>query len=249
MFSTAHARPTTTSATHDHRTTAAPGPAVGSFGVPLPPTRQLALRVTVFFPSVYFSPLATPPIISNNWMTSLRILKKKKGNLNSVTRSISEWVQNLDISNKNCDPSVQFCTSSLIRLGVSTIEGKMLKEEAEKEEEEELRKLLLPNVEGLPETPRSAIETNFTTYFAPDLMKPGHDQYVHRHANGLCVVGLAPHHLAFKDKGGIVSVDFNVGKSDRSGIKVTGKRKKVNFCFFFLFQFCKYFFSDIISCD
>lgn len=43
----------------------------------------------------------------------------------------------------------------------------------------------------------------------------------------LCVIGLAPHHVAFKDAGGIVSVDFNVGKSDRSGTKVTGKRKKV----------------------
>lgn len=43
----------------------------------------------------------------------------------------------------------------------------------------------------------------------------------------LCVIGLAPTHVAFKDKGGITSVDFNVGKSDRSGIKVTGKRKKV----------------------
>lgn len=102
-------------------------------------------------------------------------------------------------------------------------------------------------------------------------MKPGHDQYVHRHANGyfmindslcnpladifaicviefksvidrLCVVGLAPHHLAFKDKEGIVSVDFNVGKSDRSGIKVTGKRKKVNFCF----RLPKYFCSHIM---
>lgn len=49
----------------------------------------------------------------------------------------------------------------------------------------------------------------------------------------LCVIGLAPHHVAFKDKGGIVSVDFNVGKSDRSGIKVTGKRKKVKFLFLF----------------
>lgn len=63
----------------------------------------------------------------------------------------------------------------------------------------------------------------------------------------LCVVGLAPHHLAFKDKGGVVSVDFNVGKSDRSGIKVTGKRKKVNFCFILLFQFCE--FCALISCD
>jgi hypothetical protein len=43
----------------------------------------------------------------------------------------------------------------------------------------------------------------------------------------LCVIGLARTHVAFKDEGGITVVDFNVGKSDRSGIKVTGKRKKV----------------------
>lgn len=43
----------------------------------------------------------------------------------------------------------------------------------------------------------------------------------------LCVIGLAQTHVAFKDKGGITAVDFNVGKSDRSVIKVTGKRKKV----------------------
>ncbi|XP_058219679.1 uncharacterized protein LOC131330200 isoform X3 [Rhododendron vialii] len=42
----------------------------------------------------------------------------------------------------------------------------------------------------------------------------------------LCVIGLAPTHLAFKDEGGVKAVDFNVGKSDRSGMKVTGKRKK-----------------------
>ncbi|CAN6561086.1 unnamed protein product [Malus baccata var. baccata] len=42
----------------------------------------------------------------------------------------------------------------------------------------------------------------------------------------LCVIGLAPTHVALKEEGGITAVDFNVGKSDRSGIKVTGKRKK-----------------------
>ncbi|KAK7855946.1 protein simiate [Quercus suber] len=42
----------------------------------------------------------------------------------------------------------------------------------------------------------------------------------------LCVIGLARTHVAFKDTSGITAVDFNVGKSDRSGIKVTGKRKK-----------------------
>lgn len=43
----------------------------------------------------------------------------------------------------------------------------------------------------------------------------------------LCVIGLAPMHVALMDKGGVTAVDFNVGKTDRSGIKVTGKRKKV----------------------
>lgn len=41
------------------------------------------------------------------------------------------------------------------------------------------------------------------------------------------MIGLAPSHVALKDKGGVTAVDFNVGKTDRSGIKVTGKRKKV----------------------
>lgn len=43
----------------------------------------------------------------------------------------------------------------------------------------------------------------------------------------LCVIGLAPTHIAFKDEGGITNIDFNVGKSDRSVLKVSGKRKKV----------------------
>nr|TKS03227.1 hypothetical protein D5086_0000152240 [Populus alba] len=55
--------------------------------------------------------------------------------------------------------------------------------------------------------------------FGSDFVKPGHDQYVYGHAIGLCVTGLAPTHVAFKDAGGITTVDFNVGKSDRSGIK------------------------------
>ncbi|KAH1121521.1 hypothetical protein J1N35_004681 [Gossypium stocksii] len=93
-------------------------------------------------------------------------------------------------------------------------------------EDEELHKLLVPDITQLPLIPPSAVEFNFASYFAPDFMKPGNDQYVYRHANGLCVVGLASTHLAFKDKGGITAVDFNVGKSDRSGMKVTGKRKK-----------------------
>ncbi|KAL5557820.1 hypothetical protein UlMin_034031 [Ulmus minor] len=92
--------------------------------------------------------------------------------------------------------------------------------------DEELHKLLVPDVRDLPLEPSSAVESNFVSYFASDFMKPGHDQFVYRHANGLCVIGLAPAHVAFKDEGGVTAVDFNVGKSNRSEIKVTGKRKK-----------------------
>ncbi|XP_030521892.1 protein Abitram [Rhodamnia argentea] len=94
------------------------------------------------------------------------------------------------------------------------------------DEDKELHELLMPDVRNLPLAPPSAVESNFVAYFAPDFMKPGHDQYVYRHPNGLCVVGLAPTHVAFRDEGGVMGVDFNVGKSDRSAIKVTGKRKK-----------------------
>ncbi|WCJ39944.1 Single hybrid motif superfamily protein [Euphorbia peplus] len=69
--------------------------------------------------------------------------------------------------------------------------------------DEELHKLLLSNINDLPPVPRSAIETNFISYFAPDFIKPGHDQYVHRHANGLCVIGLASTYIAFKNEGAI----------------------------------------------
>ncbi|KAJ4845639.1 hypothetical protein Tsubulata_021157 [Turnera subulata] len=99
------------------------------------------------------------------------------------------------------------------------------------DDDEEVHKLLVPSSHDLPLSPPSSVQTNFISYFAADFMKPGHDQYVYRHANGLCVIGLAPTHVAFKDEGGITAVDFNVGKSDRSGMKVTGKRKKVAFLY------------------
>ncbi|XP_010266032.1 PREDICTED: protein Simiate [Nelumbo nucifera] len=103
-----------------------------------------------------------------------------------------------------------------------------VKEEQEvvKEEEEELHKLLVPDIRDLPLTPPSVVDSNYVSFFAPDFIKPGHDQYVYRHANGLCVIGLAPTHVALKEEGGVTAIDFNVGKSDRSAIKVTGKRKK-----------------------
>ncbi|WOL18173.1 protein Simiate isoform X1 [Canna indica] len=94
------------------------------------------------------------------------------------------------------------------------------------EDEGGLKALLVPDLKDLPTIPPSAVESNFARYYAADFLKPGHDQYVYRHANGLCVVGLAPTHVALREEGGVTSVDFNVGKSDRSEMKVTGKRKR-----------------------
>ncbi|EOA35652.1 hypothetical protein CARUB_v10020876mg [Capsella rubella] len=99
-------------------------------------------------------------------------------------------------------------------------------EEHRDEDEDELRKLLLSDIGELPLSPPSATQVNFVSYFITDFTKSGHDQFIYRHANGLCVIGLAPTHIAFKDEGGITNVDFNVGKSDRSVLKVSGKRKK-----------------------
>ncbi|CAL5024391.1 unnamed protein product [Urochloa decumbens] len=92
--------------------------------------------------------------------------------------------------------------------------------------DDETRALIVPSAADLPASPPSAVEANFARYFIADFMNPGHDQYVYRHPNGLCVVGLAPAHVALKEEGGITAVDFNVGKSDRSEMKVTGKRKR-----------------------
>lgn len=85
---------------------------------------------------------------------------------------------------------------------------------------------LCPEVHELPLRPPRAIESNYVQYFVTDFLKPGHDQYIYRHANGLCVIGLASTHVAFGDKPQITAVDFNVGKSSRSDMKVSGKRKK-----------------------
>ncbi|KAG6390597.1 hypothetical protein SASPL_148335 [Salvia splendens] len=111
------------------------------------------------------------------------------------------------------------------QISKQTSDNSVIEQIQPKQEDEELLRLLLPNLDELPQVPPSSIEANFTTFFAPDLMKPGHDQYVHRHANGhVLSISLVLIHII--ENGGIVSIDFNVGKSDGSGMKVTGKRKK-----------------------
>ncbi|KAI4374900.1 hypothetical protein MLD38_012838 [Melastoma candidum] len=79
-----------------------------------------------------------------------------------------------------------------------------------------------PNVTDLPPLPPSAV--NPISSPNPDFKKPSHHHFIYRHPNGLCVVGYASGHLS--DEGGVKGVDFNVRKSDRRDIKVTGKRMK-----------------------
>lgn len=50
------------------------------------------------------------------------------------------------------------------------------------------------------------------------------DHIVLFHSNRLILVGLAKSHIAFSK--GVVSIDYNIGSSDRSLNHVTGKRKK-----------------------
>ncbi|XP_031494052.1 uncharacterized protein LOC116260099 [Nymphaea colorata] len=90
------------------------------------------------------------------------------------------------------------------------------------EEEEELERLLLPDPDQLPVVPPSAVHCNFVA----DFLKTGHDHYIYRHANGLRVVCLAPTHVALAEEAGITAVDFNTRKTDKSEMKVIGKRKK-----------------------
>ncbi|KAK4351847.1 hypothetical protein RND71_027365 [Anisodus tanguticus] len=166
-------------------------------------TQQLGLlgQVSLFFSS---TPLNLLPL-QFNWSAFFQF---------SMTAQNTVQTWNLN----NVKPTIVACSHSDA--------NQKLDPQIEELKDEELRILLVPKLEDLPFTPPSAVESNFVTYFAPDFMKPGHDQYVHRHANGLCIIGLASTHIAFKDEGGVTLVDFNVGKSDRSGHKVTGKRKK-----------------------
>eukprot|EP00897_Mesotaenium_endlicherianum_P002277 jgi/Mesen1/2077/ME000151S01336 len=82
-------------------------------------------------------------------------------------------------------------------------------------------------VEGvLPERPMKFYERNYVHYYATDVGGvEGNDQFVYRHANGLCVVGMAPSHAALKPGRSVTAVDFGMGKK-RAPVEVTGKHKK-----------------------
>eukprot|EP00271_Cylindrocystis_brebissonii_P020045 TRINITY_DN6464_c0_g1_i1.p1 TRINITY_DN6464_c0_g1~~TRINITY_DN6464_c0_g1_i1.p1 ORF type:complete len:234 (-),score=33.89 TRINITY_DN6464_c0_g1_i1:327-1028(-) len=76
-------------------------------------------------------------------------------------------------------------------------------------------------------TPVPAHERNYVHYFLLDVGGvPGNDHYVYRHANGLCIIGLAPSHAALQPGKCIQAVDFDMGKKNRPHVEVTGKNKR-----------------------
>lgn len=70
----------------------------------------------------------------------------------------------------------------------------------------------------------SVVDRFFTRFY---YRKPGtvdEDHVVLFHSNRICMIGLAPSHVALRK--GVVSVNFNIGNIDRSQNHCSGKGKK-----------------------
>lgn len=70
----------------------------------------------------------------------------------------------------------------------------------------------------------SLVDRYFTRFYYRKSDADNEDHQVLIHSNRLCLVGLAPSHIAFTK--GIKSVDFNIGNIDRSQNQCSGKGKK-----------------------
>lgn len=70
----------------------------------------------------------------------------------------------------------------------------------------------------------SIVDRFFTRYYKIFTDTPGEDHTVLIHTNRICLITLAPSHIAFKK--GIKSITYNIGNVDRSQFKVSGKGKK-----------------------
>lgn len=79
--------------------------------------------------------------------------------------------------------------------------------------------------EGAEESHKPIVDRYFTRYYFIPPNTTDQDHLVLIHSNRICMVGLAPQHVAFT-KGGITSVDFNIGNCDRRENRVKGKSKK-----------------------
>lgn len=77
------------------------------------------------------------------------------------------------------------------------------------------------NVDSYP----SIVDRFFTKYYyrKPDAVD-NEDHIILFHSNRICLVALAPSHIAFRK--GVQSVNFDIGNIDRTQNKVIGKSKK-----------------------
>lgn len=78
-------------------------------------------------------------------------------------------------------------------------------------------------VEDFVEDYPSTVDRFFTRYYC---VQPGKENEPHQvlfHSNRICLIGLAPGHVAFEK--GIKAITFEVGKIDRSQNQVSGKKK------------------------
>lgn len=72
-------------------------------------------------------------------------------------------------------------------------------------------------------------ERNYKQYYVADVGGvPYNDHFLYRHANGLCIVGLAPGHAIFREDsgGGVGEVEFTLGSRKKPFVQVTGKFKR-----------------------
>jgi len=70
----------------------------------------------------------------------------------------------------------------------------------------------------------SLVDRYFTRFYYRKSDADNEDHQILIHSNRICLVGLAPSHIAFAK--GIKSVDFNIGNADRRQNIVSGKGKK-----------------------
>lgn len=102
---------------------------------------------------------------------------------------------------------------------MTDLEGYYLTEDPQIICGETVRSIVEDFVEDYPST----VDRFFTRYYYAHPGKENEPHQVLFHSNRICLIGLAPKHVAFQK--GIKTVTFEVGRIDRSENQVSGKKK------------------------
>lgn len=95
------------------------------------------------------------------------------------------------------------------------------------EPRQQLCGLTIPHIHEEPEAiarHQPIVDRYFQRFYYVRESHPDEDHLVLFHSNRICMIGLAPEHIALKK--GIKTIDFNIGNCDRSQNQVKGKGKK-----------------------